>query len=974
MNKLLTKIVGAALGLSMAIGVGVAVASSSKEAIPVSAAETPGSTTISTVSSTTITSDTNFQIVFAKNSTESAPAANASRVRCYAVSNSTSGTTITVSTKNGVNNKYITGISIAGANVSGKGNLAFTFSGTTTSTSSTRGTYPHAATWASSSQLTSVTATATGASTASQGDISSITVSYVTVTSDKTISAFTTDPDDGDTVNVAGASATSTTSTVLYEITYSDNSKGYDVEISCSQVGFSYEDDNAGEATLTFRNNDDYEVTFSANTNFSSTITFHVTGLSVTKFELVKTDAKLKAGNQLIITKSDGSLVMGTYASGNNVPAESISLDGEDFFFGFSVPEEATIFTLGGSSGAWTLETSGGDYLHDPNTSEKNYLYIDSTEDTWDISVTSQGVATIQNVSSSKYVKNNGSMFAAYSSGQNDVSIYMIPSTDPYIEVEVTDGTTSLGVDETVTLEATLINTTGTVTWSLVDNTPSGSGNVAQISTNGNEVTVTGKKDGTVKVRAAFTDCDNVDTLITVTKALSSIAVTTAPTKTTYTEGESFSTAGMVITATYDDGSTAAINEYTYSPNGALTPSDTTITITFGGKSTTQAITVNAKVVTSIAVKTLPTKKSYHSGDSFESAGLEITVTYEGGSTADITSGFTISPATYTFTDADETAGSKTFTVSYSGKSTTFDVTVVGITGPLTNGRYYIMNSDKTYGLTAAAATSGSPTAYDLSVDNNAMTAFDFRLVADNEYEVTVTIEQVKYYLACTTTAATGSNSSIRVNTTSTTAVWHLDNTDVEAEGAYHFYTVPGSVSRYLSCYNTTDWRGYASLSYGDPEVQFVPEGSYANEIAEAIMSDEAGKTLCNGGSTAPSTTLWNSIAGITKIENELAILRNTTAAAKDEHGDTPTGTTAEKAMARYDEIMVRYNTVSVKTYVDFLGRIDAQNLTLRASASNGIFGINSDTASTTTIIVIISLVGLTAIGGYFFIRKRKER
>ena len=38
MNKLFTKIVGAALGLTMAIGVGVAVASSRQDVLPVEAA------------------------------------------------------------------------------------------------------------------------------------------------------------------------------------------------------------------------------------------------------------------------------------------------------------------------------------------------------------------------------------------------------------------------------------------------------------------------------------------------------------------------------------------------------------------------------------------------------------------------------------------------------------------------------------------------------------------------------------------------------------------------------------------------------------------------------------------------------------------------------------------------------------------------------------------------------------------------
>lgn len=77
-------------------------------------------------------------------------------------------------------------------------------------------------------------------------------------------------------------------------------------------------------------------------------------------------------------------------------------------------------------------------------------------------------------------------------------------------------------------------------------------------------------------------------------KTLSSIAVTKAPTKTTYTEGETFDPAGMVVTATYTDHSVAPITGYTYSPTGALTTSTTSITISYGGKTTTQSITVNA--------------------------------------------------------------------------------------------------------------------------------------------------------------------------------------------------------------------------------------------------------------------------------------------------------------------------------------------------------------------------------------------
>lgn len=81
-------------------------------------------------------------------------------------------------------------------------------------------------------------------------------------------------------------------------------------------------------------------------------------------------------------------------------------------------------------------------------------------------------------------------------------------------------------------------------------------------------------------------------------KEVSSIAVTTAPTKTSYTAGETFDATGMVVTATYTDATTAAVTNYTFSPSGALATTDETVTISYtsGGatKTATQAITVIA--------------------------------------------------------------------------------------------------------------------------------------------------------------------------------------------------------------------------------------------------------------------------------------------------------------------------------------------------------------------------------------------
>jgi hypothetical protein len=84
---------------------------------------------------------------------------------------------------------------------------------------------------------------------------------------------------------------------------------------------------------------------------------------------------------------------------------------------------------------------------------------------------------------------------------------------------------------------------------------------------------------------------------------LSSISVQTAPTKTEYNEGENFAPAGLVIRKTWSDNSTEDItynnttaSDFTFSPttSASLTTSNTSVSITYGGKTTSQAITVAA--------------------------------------------------------------------------------------------------------------------------------------------------------------------------------------------------------------------------------------------------------------------------------------------------------------------------------------------------------------------------------------------
>ena len=152
------------------------------------------------------------------------------------------------------------------------------------------------------------------------------------------------------------------------------------------------------------------------------------------------------------------------------------------------------------------------------------------------------------------------------------------------------------------------------------------------------------------------------------------LSVTTPPTKTSYKAGESIDLTGIVIMATYSDGSTADVtSECSFSPaSGAVVYEDTTkITASWEWEGTityqaSQSITVT-RVLSSIAITTKPTKTSYTKGEALDLSGMVVTATFSSGKTASVTS-YTTSPAAGS---AVTTVGASTVTVSYTENSVT---------------------------------------------------------------------------------------------------------------------------------------------------------------------------------------------------------------------------------------------------------------------------------------------------------------
>ena len=209
------------------------------------------------------------------------------------------------------------------------------------------------------------------------------------------------------------------------------------------------------------------------------------------------------------------------------------------------------------------------------------------------------------------------------------------------------------------------------------------------------EVTITYTEDGITKTAIQDITVGNTPNLV-------SIAVSTPPTKVIYKAGEYFDPSGMVVTATFDNGTTKNVSGYTYSPTRTLQQDDSVITISYTKKGITKTTTQNITVVylTSIAITNPPTYTSYYDDEIFNTAGMEVTAYYSDSTSAVITT-YSVSPS------GALPYGTTSVTISYSEggitKTTTQNVSVSIRTYDYTNST--VITSGGTYNLSGLGAT-----------------------------------------------------------------------------------------------------------------------------------------------------------------------------------------------------------------------------------------------------------------------------
>lgn len=178
---------------------------------------------------------------------------------------------------------------------------------------------------------------------------------------------------------------------------------------------------------------------------------------------------------------------------------------------------------------------------------------------------------------------------------------------------------------------------------------------------------------GTQKITVTY---DNKTTTYDVNvkkNDVKSIAIKSVPETTLYYEGDYLDTTGLTLKVIYNNGNTKEITSgYTVDTTQLTTPGKQTITVTYASQTTTFNVTVNKIEISSIAIKNLPNQTTYFVGDSFSSEGLTLSIYKNSGYIEEITTGFTLSVANGT----KLTKGTHSITVTYSGKTTTFDIIV----------------------------------------------------------------------------------------------------------------------------------------------------------------------------------------------------------------------------------------------------------------------------------------------------------
>ena len=253
--------------------------------------------------------------------------------------------------------------------------------------------------------------------------------------------------------------------------------------------------------------------------------------------------------------------------------------------------------------------------------------------------------------------------------------------------------------------------------------------NGAKLAATGYAVEPSGPlSDGMTSVTIRYTEGGRSVTTtqaVTVTPKLVSIAVTTPPTKTAYRYGEAFSAAGMVVTATYADGNSAAVTGYTTSPASFTSLGDQSVTVKYTENGVSVAVTTPVTVSRAV-ISTVPSQSGSltytgsalsPSWNNYNSAQLNLGGTTSATNAGTYTATFTPT-SNYEWSDGTTTAKNVSWTIGKAAGSLSISPTSLTLNTSNPTGKITVTRAGNGT-ITAESSNTGIVT---VSVSGNEVT------------------------------------------------------------------------------------------------------------------------------------------------------------------------------------------------------------------------------------------------------------
>ncbi len=401
---------------------------------------------------------------------------------------------------------------------------------------------------------------------------------------------------------------------------------------------------------------------------------------------------------------------------------------------GYHTLEFAEPIKLTGSSFAVVLEIKTND-----NSSTSYYVEQRDSGDYNDVTYTGKsyygGESAFNGISSWTMLTKDNTIKAFTVAGVSNLIIKSKPNKTTYIEGENFNKTGMI----------VLANYNNGKQETITDYTVTGGTNLKKGQT---YVTIT-YRNGSVKLP------------ITVeSNSVTSLKIKNSPTKTTYIEGENFNKTGLVIEATYKDGTKKEVTNYQITDGTNLKENQSYVTISYEGKTVKQIISVTKVNLTNLEITKNPTKTTYLVGENFDKTGMLVRATYGNGKNVLITSYKVLN-------GTNLKKGQTEVEISFGGKTVSQKINVIDkevlnikVKQEPTKTKYIkdLENIDLTGGILEVTYTDG--TTFELLMNSNSVTVTGFSNKKEGPITVTISYQGKKAEIIIQIITAEGPKSS----------------------------------------------------------------------------------------------------------------------------------------------------------------------------------------------------------------------